>query len=637
MYPWPLATRGCRFDSFKRSIGMALKLDLNAVEGEQPSRRLSRVLSEAGECRESMGRHLLWAPHASDHQLSANLHDIITAIAAASGRKLRWLEKDTGHRSSVSVLWRRLSRVGGRIGLRPSAPRASAHDAQSQAHAETIIDIRPGSSVAPWRSLAAATTAVTALDPGSSPSSRSQAATAGATVRMCTQLAACAVHSPHAHEAAAKIQALHRGRVLRMRLARLMKAVIKLQALHRGRTTRKVHHSKLKIKGQPLLGLRLGNRASSPARSSNPRRTLAAVMGCDHGLRMFAEVMGSDHHDQHHFMCFHAEATDVAQRLVHELRNRDRIRGRFAVEPLAHPLAWSDAPARNSSGRRFRARSSGGHSSTGRGADSEPRRRTGSPEESAAATRIQSVYRGKLARIRVGEKEAAETAHDQLVSEILQRLGVLAEARSVLLLQTKNVCCHPVLCLELYYAITHDIPITPVHVGNGGYNFADALRHLNNFETVAAAAYPRAWAAASDVMARQGILPRKVQWVLGTEIPSIISVSLRTSGSESLFHAACDDIEERLTAEYHHNSAFSATQASCCELDCCTPPPAGPSCPSPHPTITTTAPAVATDERRLPLGCGQVVDQARGAVGVRRQGAANTVARRSLPGRGIWR
>ena len=97
MYPRPLATRSCRFDSFKRSIGMALKLDLGAVEDEQPSRRLSRVLSEAGECRENMGRHLLWAPHASDHQLSANLHDIITAIAAASGRKLRWLDKGDDH------------------------------------------------------------------------------------------------------------------------------------------------------------------------------------------------------------------------------------------------------------------------------------------------------------------------------------------------------------------------------------------------------------------------------------------------------------------------------------------------------------------------------------------------------------
>ena len=105
----PLATRSCRFDSFKRSLGEALKLNLDGTEVRELKSRMSRKLSETGEFRESMGRHLSWAPHASDHQLRAILHDIISAMATASGRKLRWLEKkDTGHRSSVSVLWRRL-------------------------------------------------------------------------------------------------------------------------------------------------------------------------------------------------------------------------------------------------------------------------------------------------------------------------------------------------------------------------------------------------------------------------------------------------------------------------------------------------------------------------------------------------
>ena len=63
-----------------------------------------------------------------------------------------------------------------------------------------------------------------------------------------------------------------------------------------------------------------------------------------------------------------------------------------------------------------------------------------------------------------------------------------------------------------------------------------------------------------DVFAREGIQPRKVRYVLGTEVPSNISVSLR-KGSDSLFLAACEDIEERLAATPRARS-FAATQGS---------------------------------------------------------------------------
>ena len=107
------------------------------------SRRMSRKLSEAGEFRESMGRHLSWAPHASDHQLRAILHDIISSMAAASGRELRWLETGSTHHSLASALRRRLSRPAiGRVELRAGARQPSEHEVEPQARVRDRVSVR---------------------------------------------------------------------------------------------------------------------------------------------------------------------------------------------------------------------------------------------------------------------------------------------------------------------------------------------------------------------------------------------------------------------------------------------------------------------------------------------------------------
>ena len=124
-----------------------MKLKLDGTEVHQLERRMSRKLSLAGEFREGMGRHLSWAPHASDHQLRAILHDTISAMATASGRKLRWLETDRKHHfsvaHSVSALSRRLSNLSsGRVELRAGARKPSERDAEPQARVRDRVSVR---------------------------------------------------------------------------------------------------------------------------------------------------------------------------------------------------------------------------------------------------------------------------------------------------------------------------------------------------------------------------------------------------------------------------------------------------------------------------------------------------------------
>uniref|UniRef100_A0A7S4N346 TIR domain-containing protein n=1 Tax=Prymnesium polylepis TaxID=72548 RepID=A0A7S4N346_9EUKA len=144
-----------------------------------------------------------------------------------------------------------------------------------------------------------------------------------------------------------------------------------------------------------------------------------------------------------------------------------------------------------------------------------------------------------------GIAEASPHADPDEVAELQQRLHLVKTAKNLIFLQTMEASRHPFLVLELYTAIIHGVPISPILVSRGGYNFMQSVSDFCRFDVVGAAAYPHAWPVALKVMELNRIKPKRLRWAVSGEIPSLISVTLRL-GSDSLFAAACDDIIARV-------------------------------------------------------------------------------------------
>jgi len=102
--------------------------------------------------------------------------------------------------------------------------------------------------------------------------------------------------------------------------------------------------------------------------------------------------------------------------------------------------------------------------------------------------------------------------------------AIVAQSKALALLQTKNIleCGH---CLLIaYWASLHHVPIVPINIAKGGYDFSSAKKFLLNMDR-----FPKS--PPSMVFRANGIDLVTAAWRLGTELPYIISEDFDGTGS----------------------------------------------------------------------------------------------------------
>jgi hypothetical protein len=131
-----------------------------------------------------------------------------------------------------------------------------------------------------------------------------------------------------------------------------------------------------------------------------------------------------------------------------------------------------------------------------------------------------------------------------LDSDDLQDLRLLLDhvrASNVLvLLQTKSVLERPWVILELYTAITSDVPICGLNIQNAfPYDYGVALDFLTYFDKEIEIANP----GAAALLLEHGVDPVDVAYRLSTVLPSIISTDFNPNGSANAINAAMMDLQ----------------------------------------------------------------------------------------------
>jgi hypothetical protein len=126
-----------------------------------------------------------------------------------------------------------------------------------------------------------------------------------------------------------------------------------------------------------------------------------------------------------------------------------------------------------------------------------------------------------------------------LDSDDLHDLRLLLEhvkkTKCVVLLQSKSVLTRPWVILELYTAITNDVPIVPVKVKNSfPYDFATALGFLRNFDNEIEAVNP----GAASLLLSYGVDPIDVAYRLSECLPNLISTEFNPNASTTMLNVS---------------------------------------------------------------------------------------------------
>ena len=133
---------------------------------------------------------------------------------------------------------------------------------------------------------------------------------------------------------------------------------------------------------------------------------------------------------------------------------------------------------------------------------------------------------------------------DQTSLNLNELLAHLRKTRVVILLQTSQTLLRPYVIAEVVAAIKLGIPIIPVLIRDGGYDFSKMAEYLNaeDFHQRLEIDNP----GSVDVLERQGIHIREAGSILQAHIPQIISIELGMNASEKRIQVAIEEIAEAL-------------------------------------------------------------------------------------------
>jgi len=121
----------------------------------------------------------------------------------------------------------------------------------------------------------------------------------------------------------------------------------------------------------------------------------------------------------------------------------------------------------------------------------------------------------------------------------------VAKSEAIVFVQTKNVLTRPWCLLELYEAIRLGVPIIPIHVADGGYDFAKAkalLEDLSKIDEV----NPGGHAVLIEQLEQRELSLEDMQSTLATTLPNIIAVHFNPAGSDNHQNAVISDVVNKM-------------------------------------------------------------------------------------------
>lgn len=125
----------------------------------------------------------------------------------------------------------------------------------------------------------------------------------------------------------------------------------------------------------------------------------------------------------------------------------------------------------------------------------------------------------------------------------------LHRSRALLLVLSARVLERPWVLLEVYEALTLNLPIVCVNIAGGGYAFDKAAAYLANIETELERRDPSAMRELREKLCKRGVSLADLQARLSARIPSIIAVPFDPANSCSEHHlqAVAHELIDRRT------------------------------------------------------------------------------------------
>ena len=129
------------------------------------------------------------------------------------------------------------------------------------------------------------------------------------------------------------------------------------------------------------------------------------------------------------------------------------------------------------------------------------------------------------------------------LSDLRLLLEHVKNTEVLIILQSKSVLMRPWVILEVYTAITHDVPIVALNVNNANpYDYGSAMDFLLHFDKEIEIANP----GAAELLMKAGVDPVDVAWRLSDSLPNIISTDFNPNSSSRAIVASLEDLVDSM-------------------------------------------------------------------------------------------
>ena len=129
------------------------------------------------------------------------------------------------------------------------------------------------------------------------------------------------------------------------------------------------------------------------------------------------------------------------------------------------------------------------------------------------------------------------------LSDLRLLLEHVKNTEVLIILQSKSVLMRPWVILEVYTAITHDVPIVALNVNNSyPYDYSSAMNFLLHFDQEIEIANP----GAAELLMKAGVDPLDVAWRLSDSLPNIISTDFNPNSSSRAIVASLEDLVDSM-------------------------------------------------------------------------------------------
>ena len=119
----------------------------------------------------------------------------------------------------------------------------------------------------------------------------------------------------------------------------------------------------------------------------------------------------------------------------------------------------------------------------------------------------------------------------------------VTDSEVLVLLQTKGVLTRPWVIIELYTALTNQVPVVALNVMNANpYEYSDAAELLRHLDMDLDGMNP----GATDMLRKHGVDPVDAAFRLADALPALISTNFDPNGSTRQIEAALGDLADQI-------------------------------------------------------------------------------------------